>query len=371
MKEKGQEITELLADLIRFQSTMENPKELERIADYVEKLFIEYHPFIRRYKKGNKPSLFITFYDTLKPFVLFVGHLDVVEADPDQFEPRIEGNRLFARGALDMKGPDAVMVQTFLDLAEEGPPYPDVGLMLTTDEEVGSENGVAYLVREENYGAQFAVIPDGGQNFDLIVEEKGAFHAIFRAKGKAAHGSRPWDGDNAIDTLLRLYENVKKDFPKEPCGDPEHWHNTLNLGKIKGGDAINRVPDSAEMGLDVRFVAPWTVERMKDYFEGKVHQMQNVEMSILSVGEVVKTPIDHPLLIKYKATAEKVLGRKVPFSKEHGATDGRYFAEKGVPVVITYPVGGNIHAKNEWVNLDSLETLYTIFREFIKTLPKK
>ncbi len=368
MKEKGQEIAELLSELVRYQTTKENPKELDGIIDFVEKLFLDRRVTLHKYKRSGKPSLVITFSDTKKPKVLFVGHLDVVEAEKDQFEPRIEGNRFFARGALDMKGPDAVMIQTFLDIEEIGPPYPDIGLMLTTDEEVGSENGVNYLLKEEGWRAEFAIIPDGGENFSLIVEEKGAFHVLFKAKGKAAHGSRVWKGENAIDKLLKLYYDVTQDFPQEPCGDSEHWHNTLNLGKMVGGDAINRVPDYAEMGLDIRFISPWTVQKMKQYLEEKIKKfnLKDVEMEVLSVGEVVRTPQDHPLLIQYQKTASKILGRQVPFSKEHGATDGRFFAEKEIPVVITSPVGGNIHGRDEWVNLDSLETLYNIFQEFVK-----
>jgi len=56
----------------------------------------------------------------------------------------------------------------------------------------------------------------------------------------------------------------------------------------------------------------------------------------------------------------------VPFTKEHGATDGRFFSERGMAVLITAPKGGNIHGNDEWVNLNSLVDLFNIFLRFVK-----
>ena len=352
-------LEELTKKLIEFKSTRENPEELRKIIDFVNSYLGD--GFVKeRFEKNGKHSLVVSSSKERHSKIMFVGHLDVVEAEEIQFHPIIDGDRLFGRGALDMKGPDAVMIQLFKDLKDKKLP---ISLMLTTDEEIGSKDGVEYLLKEEGFSAEFAVIPDGGENFNLIIKGKGVIHFHITAFGASTHGSRPWEGVNALDKLIDFYEELKKAFPKEPCGDPEHWHNTISLGVLRGGQAANIVPNKAEMDLDIRFVEPWTVSKMHSYILEKARG--NVKVELLSYGEVVSTPKDHPMVEKFKEATEEVLQIEVKFAVEHGATDGRFFSEKGIPTIITYPVGGNIHAKDEWVSIRSLYQLYEIFKRFL------
>jgi Acetylornithine deacetylase/Succinyl-diaminopimelate desuccinylase and related deacylases len=189
---------ELLIELIKFKTTAQRTNELKSIIDFVENYLKETNLIIKKYEKNNKFSLVATFKDTKHPKIFFVGHLDVVDAKDELFNPKIEGNIIKGRGAIDMKGPSAVLIELFKELSKENKNY-DIGLMLTTDEEIGSQNGVEYLLNEENYSCDFAIIPDGGFNFNIINREN-VFY-IFRviSKGKSAHGSESWEGINAIE----------------------------------------------------------------------------------------------------------------------------------------------------------------------------
>lgn len=356
-------IVEHLKTLVSMHTTEDRPEELHRAVSYVEEVLHGLH--IHRYEKDGKPSVVITFQETQVPKVLFVGHLDVVQAEEHQFEPRIEDNKLFGRGALDMKGPDAVLLTLFETFRDQGQ-HPPIGLMLTTDEEVGGEAGVGYLLREAQWRTEFAVIPDGGVGFTLITDGKGVLHLKFHAKGVPTHGSTPWRGVNPLDQLMEVYQRLKAGYPSEPCGDPEHWHPTLNLGKMVGGDAPNRVPEEAEMYLDFRFPAPHTAEDILAQVRDVLAQYPGIIVQELARGEPVHTDLDHPYLLHFRTVAEDVLGRPVKLGKEHGATDGRFFAEMGIPVIVIYPIGDDIHGKNEWVDLRSLETLYHIFEGFVQ-----
>ena len=356
----------LLRRLIQIKSVSENIPELTRIVDFVEEELKGVGDiYSRRYLVNNKPSIFYSFYNTYHPKILFVGHLDVVNGRDEDFIPRREGDLLYGRGSIDMKGSCAVMIELIKALSREEE-KPNVGFLFTTDEEVGSENGVKYLVEKEGIGGEFVIIPDGGEDFQLVTEGKGVFHVKIVARGVATHGSRVFLGENALDKLVQIYTELKSHFHPEPCGDPEHWHNTINLGKIVGGDSVNRVPDYGEMYLDIRFVYPFTVKKIEELLKGIVSKYEGVEYELISTGETVFTPQDNPYLIKYKRIAEEVLNRKLSFSKEHGATDGRFFSERGMPVLITAPRGGNIHGNDEWVDLNSLEALFNIFFRFVK-----
>ncbi len=353
--------------LVQFESVAERPDQLLAIANFAEK-YLE-HPSLRieRFIKGEKPSLVAGF--SRRPAnrhfkVLFAGHLDVVPAKREQFIMREEGDRLYGRGVLDMKGPCAVMMKLFKDLAEEGSEY-DIALMLTTDEEVGSQNGVRYLLEEEGFKADIAVIPDSGEGFRIITEEKGALHFRVNFKGKPAHGSMPWLGENAVEKSLRFYEDVKKVL-LDGRDDPQHWHNTITLGRIGGGRKVNQVPDEAFLEIDFRFVPPYTLEEAKSavVFLAKKY---GADVEFLSEGEPFSTDLEHPLARKFIESVEEVIG-EVKTGKTHGATDGRFFAKRGIPVVMIYPEGGDIHGDGEWVSFSSLLRLYEIFKRFVSKL---
>ena len=358
-------VKDLLVQLMRFKTVAQNPDELKKIIDFVEDYLKDTGLVIRRFERNGKHSLVATFRDTREPEIFFAGHLDVVDAPEEMFEPVVEGDIVRGRGAFDMKGPSAVLIELFRELSSSGGDY-DLGLMLTTDEEVGSRDGVEYLLKEEGYSSKFAIIPDGGDNFRIINREKGALHFRVWAKGKAAHGSRVWDGVNAIDLIIDFYNDLSLIFPAEPCGVPDHWHNTINIGKIQGGTKVNIVPDYCEAHIDIRFVEPWTIESMKQQVEASLRKFPSLEYEIMSYGEAIYVPEDNPYLSLYKQVAQEILGREVQFDKEHGATDGRFFAEKGIPVIITNAIGGGIHSPDEWVDVSSLEKLKEIFRAFVE-----
>ena len=365
MKER---IKNTLFDLIKIKSIESNPRGLLEVADYVWNRLKD-APLVKRWEHGGKHSVYVSLNGNTTTKIVFAGHLDVVDAEPEQFEPKMEGDKILGRGALDMKGPDAVMIELAEKLIKSGA-RPDVGFLFTTDEEVGSENGVAYVLGENFISAEFAVIPDGGEDFNLVIAGKGVLHFKVVCHGKATHGSRVWDGENAIEKCIKIFEDLKTSglFPQEPCGIEDHWHNTINLGKLVGGDSVNRVPDHAEMCIDTRFVAPLTV---KEFLEKiKAYIPSDAEFEVISYGEPVETPTDNPYLLKMKESVEEILGRDAKFVKEHGATDARFFAEKGINSVILYPVGGNIHGKGEWVSLKSLEDLFFIFEKFVEKTAK-
>jgi len=363
-------IETLLRELIRIPTTADHPERLKEVVDVVDHWFADWTRHKERFERNGKHSLYLNTREGRHSQVLFVGHLDVVPAEhSEQFEPRVEGRRLYGRGALDMKGPDAVMIRLFLDLMAQSR-VPSCALMLTTDEEVGSRDGVEWLVKEQGIGADFVIVPDGGSSFRLIYAEKGALHLRVKARGKAAHGSQPWLGDNAIDQLIRAYQALRQwiDAQAQP-EDPEHWYPTLNLGRIQGGRAPNIVADEAWMDLDFRFPGPTSPREFLRQVKEILHTSGNFELEDLTTAVPVETDRDHPLFQRFLETMESVLGRPVQLAREHGATDARHFAEKGMPVVILYPVGDGIHGPNEWVDLPSLDTLYAIFKAYVDALP--
>jgi len=361
MSEDGElekELTEIAEKLICFRSTADRPKQIKKSIDFVEEyLSSSTSVIVKRGEFGDNPYIIATFEETKKPKIFLCGHLDVVEASDDEFKPKVEQGKLYGRGAIDMKGNCAAMILAMKKLANEKNP-PSIGLMLTTDEESGGRHTVDYLLVDKGYSCEMAIVPDGGYNFQLVTAEKGAIWLKITVKGKAGHGSRPWTGINAIEKAFEEFSKIKTLFPE--IKDESQWAATINLGKIVGGDAINKIPVRADLFLDIRY----TEDKGYEQTISEIKQKSDGKIEIQKHSPILNTPGDNPHIIAYKNTAEEILGRKIPITKSAGGSDAKFFGRKNIPVIEICPQGGNHHGKDEWIQLNSLSQFYQILYAF-------
>lgn len=354
------EALKITSDLIRFHSTKDNRSERKKVIDYVEKYFEGSDVYIRRFERKGIYSIVINLRKEKNPYLFLNGHLDVVPADEKDFIPKVKGNRLYGRGSGDMKAGVAVMMMVMKELAQQEKRL-SIGLMLTTDEEIGGENGVGYLVKNKKYRARCVVVPDGGTDLnEIVINEKGILHLKVIARGKGAHGSRPFLGENAIEKLVEIYKKIQKVIPPIRKGE---WKASLNLGKIEGGKSANVVPDFATMYLDIRFTRRSDRNRLFSRVQ-KIAGRENVE--ILTEGEPFIQSISSHFIKLYLKSAEDVLGNSLKLANAEGASDARFFSSKGIPTVITKIYCKNIHGDNEWVSISQMEILYMILMHLLK-----
>jgi len=359
-----------LLKLLKIQSVSFDSKKIKEIQAFVEKLEDLINLRIKTYLSDGISSLVISNDDTKNFDILFVGHLDVVPAIyPKAFEPYEKNGRIYARGASDMKGPVVAMMRAMKELIEEGTKL-TLGLMLTTDEEVGGQNGVGHLLNEVGYRAKVAFIPDGGDNWSICTDEKGILHVKISAKGVSAHGSRPWKGDNANLKLIKCYETIEKHF-YEKWGKPTekfNWIPTLNLGYIQGGDSTNKVSDHAEAKIDFRFPAEVKKEEIIEIVKNACEKGDCEYEEIVS-GASNHIDKNNPFLKAWccgiKDKSEK--GTKL-FVKAHGASDARFFAEKGVPTIISKPICSEIHVDDEWIDYNSLVEFKDCIKQWVRDI---
>ncbi len=355
------EIIELAKSLISFRSTADNLFELTRIVDFVEDYFRNSNVVIERHVINKKPAIVILFSKTRKPDLFLNAHLDIVPAPEHYFQPKIKDGKLYGRGAIDDKLPAAAIMHLMKALAHQKK-RPSIGLMLTTDEEIGGENGVKKLL--ETYSCSFAIIPDGG-NMELIMKMKGILQVKIIARGKGAHGSQPWLGENAIEKLMDDYAAIKKLFPETTAKN--RWLTTLNPSVIKAGDAINRIPDKAELYIDIRHPETETKEAILK----KLKSVKGIEIEVLTTANYMIADKTNPHVKRFKQAADKVLKKDVKFGEEYGASDARFFTEKGIPAIVFRLSGEHEHAENEYADLSSIEPFYAVLKEFIETNIRK
>jgi succinyl-diaminopimelate desuccinylase len=198
---------------------------------------------------------------------------------------------------------------------------------------------------------------------EIIVREKGGVWVEMRAQGIGAHAAYLWKGENALDKIIGAIEKIRQWVGPVV---PEAWKSTCNLAVLETTNKTpNKVPADARAVLDIRF----TEELAKDPDEllEKIRSLvPEVEVHVLTKVFPLYGDEQNPFLQKFKQVSDEILGEPVPFHYGHGATDARYFAALGIPSVIFGAVGGNYHAKGEWVDIKSLEQNKEILLRFLQ-----
>jgi succinyl-diaminopimelate desuccinylase len=329
------------------------------VIDYAER-YARAVPDVRIHhaEEAGKPSLVATLRDTRSPALMLNAHLDVVPARSEQFRPEIRDGRMYGRGSQDMKGSGAVLLRLMKDLAALDAP-PDVGFMFVSDEEIGGHDGTGHLLREGwRCGFFLAAEPT---DMDICYEQKGAMWVEVHLRGQPAHGSRPWDGTNALAALREGLVAMEARFPTP---DEAAWLTTVVPTIVHGGEAGNRLPESVVLTLDIRHVPEERPEQILAalracYPDGDVRFMRG--------GPPLSTNPRDAQVRRLAACVAETTGRDPRMYREHFASDARYYSDVGIPAVCFGPVGAGLHSDEEWVDIASLGQLYEALRRFVTT----
>jgi succinyl-diaminopimelate desuccinylase len=296
------------------------------------------------------------------PTLVFHGHLDVVPGHPEQFVPRVEGDRLFGRGAYDMKGGLAAMMCAVRDLADQR--QVRVRFVCVPDEESEDieRRTSDDLVRRGCVG-DFAIT---GEPTDLHVgvQAKGVLACRLAVHGRAAHGSTPWLGDNAVLKAIDVFRRIES-LPFSRESSELFDRPSINLGRIAGGDALNKVPDECTMVIDIRY--------LPDQDPGDILE----QIRTIPDMRVVRTFIHPPAIVSranpYVVALSEVVGRLTGGQSmsvgRDGASDAVSFLRAGVPAVEFGPAGAGHHGPEEWVSVASLARYREALTDFVLQLP--
>jgi succinyl-diaminopimelate desuccinylase len=351
-----EEIITLTQDLIRFKTVPSQPDEIQRCVSFIEDYLKKCGARHRRLDHNSIPSIIVMPPDNFAPLVL-MSHIDVVDGADDLFVPRVKNAALYGRGSIDDKYAAAlslVLVKKHLQqLQSKGKNQNDLpfGVLITADEEIGGINGAKKALQEIR--AEFCIALDGGHLTQIVVKEKGIIRLKLEAKGKAAHGARPWLGENAIENLIDDFRVLKKYFA---LNAPDFWQRTLNFSRIKGGKATNQVPDYAEALFDIRYTENDDMEKIFQEIQQKIKGKLIVERKepLFEGGDSAYLDL---LLEIAKDTA-------VGF--EHGASDARFLSARGIKGIV-WGADGDMsqHSADEHVNIESVYQLYDLLDTFI------
>jgi succinyl-diaminopimelate desuccinylase len=317
---------------------------------------------VREHAHNGLPVLVAEVGAASGPTVILHGHLDVVPGHEEQFMPRVEGDRLIGRGAYDMKGGLAAMLCAVKDCAAQD--RVRVRFLCVPDEEAEDvdERSTDELVRS-GIGGDFAITGEP-TNLHIGVQAKGVLAMRVEVSGRAAHGSTPWLGDSAVLKAFDVFRQIEAmEFARE--SSELFDRPSINLGRIEGGDAFNKVPDRCEMVVDVR------------YLPGQDPGAILAQVRALPDVTVTRTLTRAPAYVSrtnpYVRALRDALGRSLddePLSVgRDGASDAISFLEAGIPAVEFGPTGGGHHGPDEWVSIASLRHYREALGDFVRTLP--
>src|SRR3954451_20876290 len=294
--------------------------------------------------------------------LVFHGHFDVVPGREEQFVPRVEGDRLIGRGSYDMKGALASMMCAVHDLADQD--QGRVRFVIVPDEESEDieRRSSDDLVRRGLVG-DFAIT---GEPTDLHVgiQAKGVLAARLMVHGRAAHGSTPCLGDSAVLKAIAVFRRIES-LPFSRESYELFDRPSINLGRIQGGDALNKVPDECSMVVDIRYLPNQDPGDILEQIRG------------IPDIEIPRTFIRKPAYVSranpYVRALTDVVGRLTEGESlsvgRDGASDAGSFLEAGVPAVEFGPDGAGHHGPDEWVSIGSLGRYRQALGDFIRHLP--
>jgi succinyl-diaminopimelate desuccinylase len=341
-------LVDLACELIAIPSTSDRPEELGRALDLV--LDAVGPGFeVRRFESGGKPSALVHPRGAGTFRVILNAHLDVVPGLPEQFVPRVEGDRLYGRGAHDMKVAALVMADVFRELAPAM--NVPIALQLVTDEEVGGYHGTAHQIAEGVRG-EFVVIGEQSR-LQIVNESRGLAHIRLTARGRAAHAAYPWLGENALVTVA---EAVTRLLQRYPVPEHEVWRTTVNLARLDTpNQAVNQVPDEAGAWLDIRFPAEDSdfAARTPEEIAAYLKSVTGVEVEVEALGAPHHADPANPDVEALRRAAQET-GYEGNLLAKHGAADGRHYSAAGVDAVIFGPGGDGQHGALEYADLTTV-----------------
>ncbi len=342
----------LLAELVQMPTLTDETETCKAAIDWIKYQVRDLPLQVHDFAHNGHSALVLTTRRTRHPKVMLHSHIDVSPASPESFKLTERDGRYYGRGVFDMKFATACYIDLLLEIGQDLTNY-DLGVMITTDEETtGGLDGAKPLVAA-GWGADIVINPDSietGAGWAIQRAAKGTVKYRIVSQGVAGHGSRPWLYRNAINEIMDFLRELATRFPSEPCGDPEHGHTTLNVGRIEGGSIVNQVAGLAEAHIDLRFMPGQTLDDMDQIVREVMADYEHLSLSTFGADEPVSIELDDPQVMKIKAIIETVTGQSPKFTLSHGASESAFFADAGMTVLMYSPPGGGHHGATEWID---------------------
>jgi succinyl-diaminopimelate desuccinylase len=323
-----------------------------------------------------------------KKTVHFNAHYDVVPVSGkwrhgSPFSGTVQGGWIYGRGTADMKGSIASLLLALQALrVTRTAPKLNVEVSFTADEETDSTLGTGWLVQNAPIRPDYAVVMEGGEGNAVCCGHNGVVWLEVTVHGRAAHGSKPEAGVNALEKMSALVvalEDYKRRLTRLTFVTPEGktMRPTINLGGVFAsgeGGKINTVPALAQFSIDRRVLAIETVasaeKELRAVLAAAARKIPGCRITVDKVSDnhpCYHAP-KHPFFTAMAGCVARVRREKTVFSVSTGFNDMHFFAHHlKIPTLGYGPGGEDYHAIDERASVKELLASAKIYAELLTT----
>ena len=296
-----------------------------------------------------------------RPAVLLAGHLDTVPIQEGDFPARRENGRVYGRGASDMKGALAVMIELWRRLDRGALPLDLVLLFYDREEGPIAENGLlSILERRPDLGKASLALCLEPTDLALQLGCCGSMHATLAFHGRSAHSARPWQGENAIHKAGALLSHLAAQAPRDVRVGDLLYREVMSVTRIEGFTGRNVVPARCDLNLNFRFAPGRSVE---DAEREVLALAQRFGAAATVTDRAPSGPaiLDNPLLQEFRAVTA------APVEAKQAWTDVAQLAQLGIPAANFGPgEQAQAHQRGESCPEPALERAHAMLERFLR-----
>lgn len=378
--DKTTEVLALSQRLVRIPSVTACPEErlpeVHRAATFIYDYLRNHGVPVRTFNQGPFPAILAHFPGGEKAPAMLCGHFDVVEPEPDdsQFEPKLEGDYLWGRGAADMK----TVVSTYLvwmkDTLKKGAPYPPVNLLLVGNEEngelepMGTPHVLKELKADWDYEPSFFIAGErtGEQGTELwgevCTQNRGVLRFELVAHGTRGHSGLP-GGTDLTERLLSAREALRELLARHlTLKAADGWQSLARFAYIQVGTPgiYNITPDRGSLGVEIRPIPQDDVSKMRAEIEALVAEQELEFLPSAWEPGVICDP-ENPYL-KALLAGITTAGGDVRLGRKGAGTSARF--APGGQAVVWGQTGIGPHAAGERHYIPSIDPYYRALEAF-------
>jgi acetylornithine deacetylase/succinyl-diaminopimelate desuccinylase family protein len=348
----------LLAELVAIPSTFP-PGDTSRIAAHCGDFLAPCGYAVSMHERRKGVQNVVGRKGRAAPSVVFNAHADTVDVGvraawhTDPWKATLKQGRVYGLGACNSKSAIAVQLWLARELAKGGPARGEVAFSFVGDEENLGSDGMAYL--RESAAVQPDVLIVAAQTANrLVLEERGVMWVRATTKGRAAHAGAPQNGDSAILRMNEVISRIQADLLPGIRGSKSAsgQQSTLSIGKIRGGENTNVVPDTCAIEIDRRILPQEDFDAAFEELKRFLVSAGAHEVELLTGTAGFSAREDGTAVRAFSDAIREVTGKPAERLNVIGASDARYFARDGAEIIVFGPGdGADSHKPNESVPL--------------------
>lgn len=306
-----------------------------------------------------------------EPIILLCGHMDTVAG---HIPLRVEKGKIYARGAVDAKGPLAAMIMAAESVAKE-PSFKAKIVVASVVEEEATSRGVKHLIKD-GISADYAIFGEPSGVGNITIGYKGNLHIKITCKTETGHSSTPWLYENAIEKGFEIWQQIKASLKPVETQQSPFYAVTACLTKLSGGRANSVIPFESETHIDLRVPPQYTVEQIFNNAKKiiKEYDIANPEVKvnvfIEDSNEAFEVDKSSPLVKALSSSIRKVRGKPAMLLRKTGTGDMNILGRAMNAPIVTYGPGDSHldHTKDEHIVLSEYLDSIQVYKETILKL---